>query len=999
MKDKESLLVAFNNAYNNLNSEQKLAVDTIEGPVMVIAGPGTGKTQILTLRIANILLKTDTRPENILALTFTDSGVRAMRNRLASFIGSDAYSVPINTFHSFAGELIRNYPDSYKNIVGGRPATELEKIKIIEELLEEGSFKRLRPHGDHSYFVKPILSAITEMKRENISPEYFQESIDRQTERLEQIEKVHIKGAHKGKIRGEYLDAEKFLERNQELLFLYINYISRLRSLKLFDFEDMILDTIKALQNDNEMLLDVQEKYQYILADEHQDVNQSQNLLIKIIASYHEQPNVFVVGDEKQAIYRFQGASLENFLFFEDTYKSAKIIALTNNYRSDQKILDIAHDCIATDDPKLKDLRIPLLANKKLNAVLSKSEFTNRVVEDDWLVDQIKKHNNAGVSWSEIAVIVRTNREVEHLTLLMRKANIPVSPSADSDILEHPIFNSIKSLLKAVINKTDDIALADILQAKYWGIKNNDLIKIFLCRSFDKTLLKIVSDEQLLDEIGVEDKSSIMRVVEVLEQARNLELTQTPAQVLEFLLKESGLLDYVLKQATYDGIRIVRRLYDEVELMYGKKEVSNLKEVLYQFDILTQYKLSISAPLIQTTTEAVNLITAHKAKGLEFEVVLLPHLSDNVWGATTRSSLFQLPITKIINTDSIKLEAEDDERRLFYVAITRAKRVLECTYSTKNEEGRDLAPSRFLVELGEKIPNSDITDYENNFSPVAGLQPVTAQKIDTDFLRITLAKRGWSATSYNNFQQSPWEYIYKNALRIPTIKTPELQFGTAVHSVLENVVKIWGDKREVSDTEIKKMLEQELGKYSMTISEFTRLHERGFTALMAYLPHLRTTTGVTSKTEYGIQAILETGIEDFPEVVLKGNFDRIDFDKEGNLVRVVDYKTGKAKTRGVIEGKTKDSDGRYKRQLVFYSLLLSLQNDNALHCKNGQISFVEPDNKGVIHQEDFTITDDEITELKLGIIEATKAVVTGSCLSVVCDPKKTDFCHLVELFT
>ena len=777
---KNDLLETFSQAYNNLNAEQRSAVDSIEGPVMVIAGPGTGKTQILTLRIANILLKTDTQPENILALTFTESGVRAMRNRLTNFIGSDAYSVRIHTFHSFAGELIRNYPDAYKNIVGGRPASDLERIRIIENLLEEKVFKQLRPHGNHRFYVRPILDAITTMKRENVSPEKLAEANNAQVERLNLIEKIHSKGAHKGKIRSEYLEAEKYLVRNQELLHIYQRYTAELRSSKLFDFEDMILDTIEALKTNEEMLLDVQEKYQYILADEHQDVNQSQNLLIKIIASYHEQPNVFVVGDEKQAIYRFQGASLENFLFFEDVYRSARIIALTNNYRSDQKILDAAHDLIATDDPKLKDLRVPLIANKNLEAVLSRQVFAGRVIEDVWLIDQIKAHHASGVNWSEIAVIVRTNREIEHLAGLMRKAEIPVSPSADSDVLLHPIFLSLKKLLKALTSQTDEVALADILQAPYWQINSGDLIQVFLARSYDNHLSEIITDKNRLIEAGVKNPESILRVHEVLTSARSLELTETPAQVLEFLINESGFLNHVLGQSVYDGVRVVRRFYDEVELMYSKREANSLKEVLKQLELLEQYKLPLTVPFIQTTNEAVNLLTAHKAKGLEFEVVMIPHLSDNIWGGGVRAGLFQLPITKqVVDSKSAKVQAEDDERRLFYVAVTRAKRVLECSYSLVNEEGRDQSPSRFLVELEDRIKdNEKITEYEDNFAPLSNLLPIPKSQIDVNFLRLTLAKRGWSATSFNNYCKSPWEYIYKNALRIPVPKLSEERYQT-----------------------------------------------------------------------------------------------------------------------------------------------------------------------------------------------------------------------------
>lgn len=998
-KTKDSLHEAFDLAYSRLNREQKLAVDSIEGPVMVIAGPGTGKTQILTLRIANILKQTDTRPENILALTFTDSGVRAMRNRLISFIGKDSYSVPIHTFHSFAGELIRNYPDAYKNIVGGRPASDLEKIKIIEDLLEENTFKRLRPHGDHQYYVKPILDAITTMKRENVTPEKLAKANVVEAENLEEIEKFHTKGAHKGKVRGEYLEAEKSLERNQELLFIYQRYIAKLRAERLFDFEDMILDTITALQENEDMLFDVQEKYQYILADEHQDVNQSQNLLIKIIASYHDYPNVFVVGDEKQAIYRFQGASLENFLFFEDVYKSAKIIALTNNYRSGQEILDVAHECIKTDDPKLKDLRVPLVANKKVEVGLNKQVFSHRVIEDNWLVEQVKKYHDKDIPWSEIAIIVRTNKEVNQLTTLLRKFDVPVNPSFDSDILEHPIFLNIKSLIKVVTSKTDEVALAEVLQAPYWQIEPNDLISVFLARSYDNRLSAIIADETNLKNIGVNNIESFLKVNRVLEEARNKELISTPSQVLEFVLRESGFLDHVLKQSIYDGVRVVRRMYDEVESMFVKGEVNNLRDVLTHLELLVQYKLSLNSPTIETRSDAVNLLTAHKAKGLEFEVVMIPHLSDKNWGGSLRTSLFNLPITRqVMDKATIKQQAEDDERRLFYVALTRAKSLIDCSYSLQDEEGRELGPSGFLVELNDNfIANEQVALFENNFMPFVDIVSIPKPKIDTDFLRITLAKRGWSATSFNNFYKSPWEYVYKNALRIPTIKTPELQFGTVVHAVLERVINLHTEKKTVSDSEVKKLLEQELGRCALTKAEFVRQNERAFTALMAYLPKLLGSLAHVSKTEYSIKAILPTGLADFPEVTLTGNFDRLDFAEDGSVIRVVDYKTGKAKTRGVIEGKTKDSDGRYKRQLVFYALLLSLQDNSLLHSLNGRLSFIEPDAKGVIHEEDFTITEEEIQLLREEIIKATEAVITGDCLQAPCDSKVCEYCGITKI--
>jgi len=995
--EKNNLENSFNTAYSKLNTGQKQAVDAIEGPVMVIAGPGTGKTQILTLRIANILRLTDTQPEQILALTFTESGAQAMRMRLAGFIGADAYHVPIHTFHSFAGELIRSYPDSYENIVGGRPASDIEKIRIVEQLLDSNEYRSLRPAGDPKYYVRPVLGAIATLKKENVSADKLAEFILVQEQELLGIEKVHTKGAHKGKVKGDYLKAEKFLDRNRELLTLYRHYTAMLRDQRLYDFEDMILDTIKALESSEDMLLDVQEKYQYLLADEHQDVNQSQNKLIELISSYHDQPNVFVVGDEKQAIYRFQGASLENFLFFEDVYKNASTISLVDNYRSDQRILDVAHESIATEDPDLKKLRIPLIAAKKNDVLVSKQGFSHIAIENDWVVDRIKEHNNAGIDWDEMVVIVRTNREVEQFATLMRKENIPVTPSADGDILKHPIINNIKTLIRAVTTPSDENALIELLHAPYFGIPIADLVTIMTSRSYDRRIINVIGDEAVLNEIGVKNPQLFLQISNLLQTALEKEVTETPVQVLEYLLRESGFIDYVIKVDPYEGVRVVRRLYDEVESMLVQGEIKNLKSVLEHLSVCEAYNLALSAPFIQTTVKAVSVMTAHKAKGLEFEVVIIPHLTDNVWGAKQRPSLFRLPITKVaIDT---KEQIEDDERRLFYVALTRAKRVLECAYSTNNAEGRGLSPSRFLVSLDEeKITEVETGEYEDKFSPTKDIKVASVENINLDFLRIALDKYGWSATSFNNYCKSPWEYIYKNVLRYPSIKTPALLFGTAVHATLDQVVRNLSDGKEVSDSDIKNILDRELSRHPLSVTEFTRQHEKGFEALVVYIADLRKSLPKVVKTEYSLHSILPTGIPEFPEVTLTGNFDRLDFDNEGNVVRVIDYKTGKPKTRNDIEGKTKSSTGAYKRQLVFYALLLSLHKDSRFHSKTGVLSFVQPDKNGEVREESFTITDEEVEELRVQIIEATKAVVSGDCLKEECDSEQCDYCHLISSF-
>ncbi len=991
----------FTAALAKLNPAQRKAVDAIEGPVLVIAGPGTGKTQILTLRIANILRQTDTRPEQILALTFTESGVRAMRERLVRFIGAEAYHVPIHTFHSFAGELIKRYPDAYDAIVGGRPASELEKIRTIETILEDSSFKRLRPHGDPTYYVKPVLQAIATLKKEYISPDLFAQSIAAEAAALADLPKIHEKGAHKGKVRGEYLEAEKSLEKNQELLTIYRLYTAMMRRERKYDFEDMILDTIVALEANQEMLLDIQEQYHYILADEHQDVNQSQNRLIELIASYHEHPNVFVVGDEKQAIYRFQGASLDNFLYFSDVYKGAETIELIENYRSDQAILDAAHETIKTTDPTLAPLRVPLKAVLSFVKELAVGSFSHTALEEAYVVAEIQKELAKGTAAAEIAVIVRTNREVELFTAHLRKVGVAVAPSADSDVLEHPLMRQVDMLLRVAVDPTDEVALAELLHAPYLGLSTADVVTLLQARRHTQTLRMLIAEEALLATLPLQNQAAILHLAELYTEAAKLAVIKSPAEVVEYLLTQSGLLDFVMATEPITGAAVVRRLYDEIEGMCIRREVVSLKEVVAQFALLKEYGLTLEAPLLKTTTAAVQVMTAHKAKGLEFEVVVLPHLTDNVWGGSRgRAAAFDLPIRKHEVEDE-KALTEDDERRLLYVAITRAKRRLLCTHAAVGIDGREFTPSRFLATLESYLMPCAIADFEAEFLPLTGLVPAPHITLGAEFLRTALTERGWSATAFNNYKKSPWEFIYKNVLHIPSIKTPELQFGTAIHAVLERVVQTWVTEKALpADAVIEAWLATALQKNALSDSEYTRLHERGMKAIFGYLTTLEAalSTGSTAWSEHSVTATLPTGITDFPEVVLTGNFDRLDIGSDGMVVRVVDYKTGKPKTRGEIEGTTKTSDGNYKRQLVFYALLLSLQEDERLVTKNTLLSFVEPDVKGVVHEEAFTITSEEIEALKAELLAATASLVNGDCLNVVCDADKCQFCHLVSMW-
>ncbi len=984
-------------AYNRLNTAQKEAVDTIEGPVMVIAGPGTGKTQILTLRIANILKQTDAQPENILALTFTESGAKAMRERLATYIGAPAYRVAIFTFHEFAGRLIRQYPDAYTRAVGGRPITDLEKITLIESIIETPTIKLLRPSGSPEYYVKPIMSAISLMKREYITPDRFLGIIEKQEKNLACIPKIHEKGAHKGKVRGEYLDREKKVAKNRELLFVYRMYEAELVKIGYFDFDDMIFETVKALESNEDMLRSVQEEYQYILADEHQDVNGSQNKILELLASYHERPNLFVVGDEKQSIYRFQGASLENFWYFEQKFPHTKIISLTENYRFAQAILDMSHELITVDAGASLALRVPLNAFNTFAAKIERRILPHQAVEDTYLVNCISELLAQGTEPEEIAIIVRTNGEVESLASYLRKHGIEVEASADGDILQHPLTGVVRTLIRSVIDTSDERALFEILQSTYVGLSATDIIRIARARSYDTPLRMLIESEELLMSHKIEDVEKIKRIASVITSARERMLVEAPHRVLEYIIRESGLLDHVLAVNPHEGSRVVRRLYDEVEGMVRHKNSVTLGDVEKMFATCVMHGLGLNAPYIRTHSHAVQVMTAHKSKGLEFEHVCIPHLTDNLWGGKQRSSLFDIPITEHITDDAV-VEG-DDERKLLYVAMTRARKGLYLSSSSTNTEGRVFLPTRLLEDIGQsQITMVDTKDLEDAFTTTESLRVSPPQTpFDVEYLHEVLRVRGLSVTALNNYLKDPWNYFYRNVLRIPEVQAENAQFGTVLHEVLQSVFVY---KREhgvlPTTTNLKTYIERELGKLPITTEEYVRHHERALVALTNYLDAVAPTLPPHTKEEYGIQVMMQTGIPEFPEVMLTGKLDRLDLDLEGNLLRVVDYKTGKPKTRGQIEGTTKDSDGDYKRQLTFYVLMLQLHNHEQLITRDGLLSFIEEDASGKIHEELFTISDADIELLKGDIIRVTQEIANGAFLNAPCNPDKSEYASLVE---
>ena len=346
--------------YEGLNEKQRLAVDTIEGPVMVIAGPGTGKTQILSARIGKILIDTDAAPENILCLTYTDAGVVAMRKRVLEFIGPDAYKVNIYTFHAFCNDIIQENLSLFEK-TSMDPISDLEKIEMYKELIDGFKKNHLlkRYRGDVYYEINNLQSLFSTMKREGWTPTFINQKIDEYIACLSDRDEYRCKRAvgifKKGDIRTDKIEEEKErMEKLRAAVNEFDNFQSLMRKRNRYDFDDMINWVIKAFEENPQLLARYQEQYLYMLVDEYQDTSGTQNRLVQLLINYWEKPNVFVVGDDDQSIYRFQGANVENMLTFAESYKNDLLtVVLVNNYRSVQPILDISKSLIDGNQERL----------------------------------------------------------------------------------------------------------------------------------------------------------------------------------------------------------------------------------------------------------------------------------------------------------------------------------------------------------------------------------------------------------------------------------------------------------------------------------------------------------------------------------------------------------------------------------------------------------------------------------------------------------------------
>ncbi len=965
---------------------------------MVVAGPGTGKTQILTLRIANILRKTDTSPDSILALTFTEAGVVAMRKRLVEIMGSEAYRVGIYTFHGFANDLIRRYPDEYPRIVGSKSINDIDKIRILKEIIKSEKLERLKPFGDPFYYLHSIRSAVSKLKRENIDSNEARARVKKEKEEYAGIADLRYEsGPHKGAMRGKYRNLEKQIEKDEELALVYKRYEEELCNRKLYDYEDMITETVHALERKRDFLLQLEEQYQYILADEHQDANNSQNRLLELLSSFHKSPNLFLVGDEKQAIYRFQGASLENFLYFAKQFPDALVIQLSKNYRSRQPILNASHSLIEKgvrgEHERDKPLESNMVGKEEPISVIS---FSRSEFEYAYIASDIKRLISEGVEPSEIAILYRNNNDVVPILPALEREGVPYAVESDQNVLADKDIEKFISLLRAVHFFGREECLIRVLYIDFLNIDPLDIYKILRFRSREHVPLPdLMKSEEMLRSAKVEGVKEVKDIYRKLSSWSIFASNHGILESLEVIANESGFWGHIIghlraqeKLDEYSG------LVRNIEALVEAHRDYTLGDLMEYLDLLKEHNVLIKRTRRYSRSSAVRLMTAHKAKGLEFDQVYLPGAVLGHWGNRRIIEHFSINVAP----DDVGHDPLLDERRLFYVALTRARDGVSISYAQESSEGKEQLPSQFIEEIDKHLlKGKSMESFEREQKPeklLAPRSPVSLPVTEQRYLQELFLEQGLSVTALNNYLRDPWEYFFGNLLRVPKAPSKSMLYGKAIHGALNDFFERMKEGGEYNKEYLLSRFRAHLSYQPLSLHEYEESVQKGERSLSGYYDEYKSKFIPAVRNEFSIRMSFEVG--NGQSIVLRGILDKVERVSE-RYVRVVDYKTGPVRTLNDILGKTKSSTGDYFRQLVFYKLLLSNYENGMFDMASGAIDFIEPRKNGSYSLEEFTISDRDVEDLKELIRKVSEEILDFEFWDKPCDPKKSGFCGLREL--
>ncbi len=992
----------FNTEYNRLNEQQKRAVDTIEGPVMVIAGPGTGKTQILSARIGKILLNTDTQPQNILCLTYTDAGVIAMRKRILEFIGADAYKVNIYTFHAFCNDVIQDNLSLFEKTALDA-ISDLQRIDLFKQLID--SFQKNHPlkryRGDVYFEINNLQSLFSTMKREGWSPTFINERISAYiislSTRDEYVAKRLTGNFKKGDVRTDKIEEEtERMEKLRAAVNEFDNFQQLMRKSNLYDFDDMINWVIKAFKENPNLLLRYQEQFLYILVDEYQDTSGTQNRLVELLINYWDKPNVFVVGDDDQSIYRFQGANVENMLHFANSYKNDLLtVVLTHNYRSTQGILDVSKTIINKNNDRLikqiEGLSKELLSsNIKINQLTHKPvihQYETQRQEMIGIVQQVEKILAEGIAPSKIGIIYKENKYGEELAQYFKLKKIPYYSKRSLNILCIPFAKKIISVLRYLSlqhehdtpNNGDEL-LFEILHYDWLKIPPIEIARTSIevadkQYSENKTSIRKLlyerSKQPVRDLFSQGMNEGLKKASETIESLISKVPNITLQGLFEAIIREAGILNFIMKSDDKLWLlQVLTGLFDFIKEETHRNPNLDLKQLIKLFDLMESENLPLPLIEVSGNDKGVNLLTAHGSKGLEFEYVFFTGCNAGFWEKKRKPfGGYKFPdniFTSVAGNDD---SSDEELRRLFYVALTRAEQNLYISYSAFKNDGKALEPSMFIAEIldnhaleTEKVFVNIPAQAEFQVLQLDSDVKPEIEKIETEYINSLLERFVMNVTALNNYLKCPLEFYFKNLIRIPSPKNEATEFGSSVHYALEQLFKKMQNGNNVFPS--KQIFIEDFKWYmhrhreSFTKQRFGERLEYGEDVLSNYYEKYLYSWNKIVALERNIKNVVVNGVP------LKGKLDKLEFN--GKEVNVVDYKTGNvdyAKEKLMPPNEKNPEGGDYWRQAVFYKILLDNQSRD-WKAVSSEFDFIEPDKKKNYQKQKLYIKPEDITTVK-----------------------------------
>ncbi len=1037
----------FEKNYAGLNAAQKQAVDSVEGPVMVIAGPGTGKTELLSLRVANILKKTDALAENILCLTFTESGAAAMRERLAHIMGKDAYRVAVHTFHGFGSEIISKYGEYFYSGANFRPANELATHQILTTIfgrLPHNNPLSSKMNGDYSY-LKYVQNTISDFKKSGLTPDEIQRLMRHNQGFLEFAEPIIAEffsvPMHKSMLEKitvmfdtlsayqslptdvanfeplsdlflaqlssviEVVLAEKkvtaltawrnvWLEKNKKNHFvfkdtkrskkllaaslIYADYLHAMQSESLYDYDDMILRLVHALEVFPELKFNLQEQYQYILVDEFQDTNGAQMRILLSLGDnpvYENRPNILVVGDDDQAIYSFQGAELSNLLTFKKRFQKPLVVALRENYRSAPLILTHARDIITQGQDRLENAlesidKTPLPVKSNAKAEVSLKEYADPQNEYNEIAEALKILIESGTKPSNIAVLARHHKDIQSLLPYLAYHNITFTYEHQDNVLESPPIVILIKLARVLVlleqGRIDeaDTALPELLSHPAWGCRPQELWQTSLtAHKENKTWLEVMSQSQghlkdvasfIVDTAYTQKKRTLEENIDCLYGMEKPKDTNYPfmSPLGKFFFSTASAEvsnPYTLLENIHSLSLMRQQLKD-----YRPEAHLTLTDFVEFVDKLRAARIRLNLHGEAAVNEnAVSVMTAHKAKGREFDTVFIVNASDSTWGSKSRGRPNRLAYPA--NMPIAPPGTSSDERlRLFFVAMTRAKRRLFISYATHNETGKPTLRADFLHSSLWKAETQDelgrAIQKRQTVAEISWRQAIGRPESDLrTALAPVLSSYRLSVTHMNSYldivRGGPQNFLLYNLLRFPRSLPPQAALGSAIHRTLKQAHDHFAATKERRPLEdVLYDFEANLKSQRLTTSDYSHQVQKGTDALQAYLAK---TYDSFSSQQIGERNFHHQNLV-IGEAKVTGIVDVINPNKLKKLITLTDYKTGKASLSWA--GKTdyeKIKLHQYKQQLLFYKLLLDASSDyRSYKVTKGYLEFIEPDEHG-----------------------------------------------------